>query len=343
MAHLNPIEWTGDCARIVDQTVLPTALRYEDVTTTEQMYAAIKVLKVRGAPLIGISAAYGVCLEAIAFPDGGSVSDFMALLRKNADYLAESRPTAVNLFWALDRMKRCAARLRGEDAGVPELKAGLLEEARAIHDEDKAMCRAIGEHGAELFKDCRTLQTHCNAGGLATSGLGTALAPVYVAAEKGLKFHVYVDETRPLLQGARITAFELMQAGIDVTLICDNMAAAVMAAGKVDAVIVGADRIAANGDAANKIGTYGLALVARAHEVPFYVAAPSSTVDTSLADGTSIPIEERSPEEVTHGMGRQSAPDHVPVFNPAFDVTPHELIAGIITENGVLRPPYRFT
>ncbi len=340
MAALVPIEWTGKAARIIDQTALPTALSYEDIATPEAMFAAIRELKVRGAPLIGISAAYGLYLSVAVLPSGSAKADLIALLRKNADYLAGSRPTAVNLFWALERMKKRAAALAGECNGVDEIKVGLLAEAEAIHDEDRRMCRAIGENGYEVLKDCHSLQTHCNAGALATSELGTALSPMYVAMENRRPFHVFVDETRPLLQGARITAFELMEAGIPVTLICDNMAATVMAQGRVDAVIVGADRIAANGDVANKIGTYGLALIANAHGVPFYVAAPSSTFDASLSSGADIPIEERAPMEITHGMGRQTAPTGVEVYNPAFDVTPHGLIAGIITEKGVLEPPY---
>ncbi|MBD3243084.1 MAG: S-methyl-5-thioribose-1-phosphate isomerase [Chitinivibrionales bacterium] len=340
MSALKPIEWTGNAARIIDQTALPTALSYEDITTPEAMFTAIRELKVRGAPLIGISAAYGLYLAVAGLPSDSAKPDLIALLRKNADYLAGSRPTAVNLFWALERMKRRATALVRECDGVDAVKAGLLEEAKAIHDEDRRMCRAIGENGYELLKGFSTLHTHCNAGALATSELGTALSPMYIAMENRRPFHVFVDETRPLLQGARITAFELMKAGIPVTLICDNMAGAVMAQGKVDAVIVGADRIAANGDVANKIGTYGLALIAKAHNVPFYVAAPSSTFDATLDSGADIPIEERAPMEITYGMGRQTAPSGVEVYNPAFDVTPHRLIAGIITEEGVLEPPY---
>jgi methylthioribose-1-phosphate isomerase len=232
------------------------------------------------------------------------------------------------------------ARERVDDGSIADVKASLLAEAQAILDEDRAMCRRIGEHGFELLKDCTVLYTHCNAGAMATGGLGTALAPIYVGKERGTLFHVYADETRPLLQGARITAFELKAAGIPVTVVCDGMAATVMAHRRVDAVIVGADRIAANGDTANKIGTYGLALVAKAHNVPFYVAAPSSTVDRTLDSGDKIPIEERCAEEVTEGFGRRTVPAGVDVYNPAFDVTPHNLIAAIITDHGVIRPPY---
>ena len=243
----------------------------------------------------------------------------------------------MNLFWALDRMER---RAKGDAArSVVEQKRGLLAEARAIHEEDRAMCRAIGRHGLPLVRDGATVLTHCNAGGLATADYGTALAPLYAAHEAGRRFQVFADETRPLLQGARLTAWELQQAAIDVTLICDDMAAVAMRDRKVDLVIVGADRIAANGDTANKIGTYGVAVLARHHGVPFYVAAPSSTFDRSLPDGTRIPIEERASSEITHGFGRATAPAGVKTWNPAFDVTPRELIAGIVTEHGVIERP----
>ncbi len=268
-------------------------------------------------------------------------STFFRRLREAADYLATSRPTAVNLFWALDRMKRAAGRLRGRP--TPEIAAALLAEAHAIYQEDRQMCRAIGRHGAALLCDGDGVLTHCNAGGLATSDYGTALAVIFAAAEAGKTLHVYADETRPLLQGARLTAWELQQRGIDVTLICDNMAAQVMREGRVQAVVTGADRIAANGDSANKIGTYGVAVLAKAHRIPFYIAAPSSTFDLSIADGAAIPIEQRDPREVTHGFGRQTAPEGVSVYNPAFDVTPAELIAGIICERGVIRPVERKT
>jgi methylthioribose-1-phosphate isomerase len=252
-------------------------------------------------------------------------------------YLRTSRPTAVNLFWALERMER---RVQGftEQWSREQLTRALLDEALAIEDEDRRMCRAIGEAGAGLVRDGQGVLTHCNAGGLATADYGTALAVLFRAAEKGRRFQVYADETRPLLQGARLTAWELQQRGIEVTLICDNMAAQVMKEGRVQLVIVGADRIAANGDTANKIGTYGVALLARAHDIPFYVAAPSSTFDLRLANGDAIPIEQRDPREVTHGFGRQTAPDGIKVYNPAFDVTPANLIAGIITEKGLIQP-----
>ncbi len=340
MARLKPIEWTGSDVVIIDQTALPVRLQYETVSSPEQMFEAIRTLKVRGAPLIGVSAAFGVYLGVRAVRGSADGSEAAETARRTADYLATSRPTAVNLFWALERVKRCVAAHAGQS--VARVTEAVLAEAVAILEEDRAMCRAIGEHGFELLRDCDVLHTHCNAGGLATSDMGTALAPVYVGLERGKTFQVVVDETRPLLQGSRITAFELMQAGVPVTLICDNMAASVMSRRKVDAVIVGADRIAANGDVANKIGTYGLALVARAHGVPFYVAAPSSTLDPALDNGTQIPIEERDASEITRGMGRVTAPEGVAVYNPAFDVTPAELVNGIITEKGLSVPPYNF-
>ena len=284
---------------------------------------------------IGIAAAYGVCLglQTVAGQDAAAT---LRRLDEVADYLATSRPTAVNLFWALDRMRRTAAGL----VGMPpaEMAEVLLAEARAIHDEDRRMCRAIGRHGAALLSDGQGVLTHCNAGGLATADYGTALAVIFAAVESGKRLHVYVDETRPLLQGARLTAWELMQRGIDATLICDSMAAVVMRQGRVQAVVTGADRIAANGDAANKIGTYGLALVAAAHQVPFYVAAPTSTFDLSLPSGDGIPIEQRDPREITHGFGRQTAPEAIDVYNPAFDVTPAALIRAIICERGLIQP-----
>ncbi len=339
MEPLKTVEWNDGRVRMVDQTQLPGNLAYKDIENIKDMYHAIRSLTVRGAPAIGIAAAYGLCLGVGDFPENRTAADFLAYLEKHARYLAGARPTAVNLNWALDRLLS-VAREKAESATVRELKSALVREADEVLREDLEMCRSIGRHGLELLRDHETLLTHCNAGGLATSGYGTALAPIYVGAEQGKQFHVYVDETRPLLQGARITAFELMHAGVAATLICDNMAASVMARRGIDAVIVGADRIAANGDTANKIGTYPLALVARAHSVPFYVAAPSSTFDLTLPSGESIPIEERDEEEITNGFGRRTAPAGVEVFNPAFDVTSHDLITALITEKGVMRPPF---
>jgi len=332
------IEWIGGVdghARMIDQTLLPTEFKQIDICDIAAMWEAIKVLRVRGAPAIGIAAAFGTIL-GIQGSKATTWEHFEADLAKATDYLATSRPTAVNLFWALGRMKRVAADNRLMT--IPLLKERLLDEALAICEEDKATCRAIGRHGAELVADGAGILTHCNAGGLATADYGTALAVMFTAHEQGKTIHVYADETRPLLQGARLTTWELMQAGIDVTLICDNMAAQVMREGRIDLVVVGADRIAANGDTANKIGTYGVAILAREHGVPFYVAAPASTFDLSLATGDAIPIEERGAEEVTEGFGRRTAPEGVKVYSPAFDVTPARYIQGVITERGIIRP-----
>jgi len=338
-ATLRWIGGTGGHLELIDQTLLPIELAHIDCRDVETVYEAIKMLRVRGAPAIGIAAAYGVCLgvQAIAGKDQDA---FFARVDEVSDYLAGSRPTAVNLFWALDRMKAKAAELRGTKPPA-EIAQALLAEARAIEEEDRRMCRAIGRHGAELIADGQGVLTHCNAGALATADYGTALAVFFAAAESGKRIHVYADETRPLLQGARLTTWELMQRGIEVTLICDSTAAEVMREGRVQAVVTGADRIAANGDVANKIGTYGLVLSAAAHKIPFYVAAPGSTFDLSIADGWQIPIEQRDPREVTHGFGRPTAPEGIDVYNPAFDVTPAELIAAIICEKGVIRPVTR--
>ncbi len=338
MPRLKTIEWTDNCARIVDQTQLPGALVYKDIRSSEEMFTAIRTLQIRGAPAIGVAAAFGVYLGIRDIPESVSLPVFASELKKQANRIVASRPTAVNLPWAVGRMLRRAAAQTG--AGIAEIKRSLLDEAQNILEEDRRMCRAIGEFGFELVKDSRAVLTHCNAGGLATSEFGTALAPVYVAQEKGKLIRVYADETRPVLQGARLTAFELMAAGIPVTLICDNMAATVMARGLIDAVVVGADRIAANGDTANKIGTYGLSLLAKAHGIPLYVLAPSSTFDRSLATGREIPIEERPAEEITCGFGPRIAPENVAVFNPAFDVTPSKFISAIVTDKGVIMPPF---
>jgi methylthioribose-1-phosphate isomerase len=335
--QIQTVRWMGDAAtgylRLIDQTRLPTEYVEMDCHDVAAVWEAIKLLRVRGAPAIGVAAAYGAVIGARSrgLEDADSVR---SALGEATATLRTSRPTAVNLFWALDRMNAAA----GGDGSARALLERLLDEARRIDQEDRAMCRAIGRHGAALIEPGEGILTHCNAGGLATSDYGTALAVIFSAHEQGMPVHVYADETRPLLQGARLTAWELKRRGIPVTLICDNMAAQVMREGKIQMVVVGADRIAANGDTANKIGTYGVALLARAHAIPFYVAAPSSTFDLSIPDGSAIPIEQRDPREVTHGFGRQTAPDDVEVYNPAFDVTPAELIAGIITENGVIRP-----
>jgi methylthioribose-1-phosphate isomerase len=333
------LRWVGGVEGhlvLIDQTLLPVTCQELECRTVEQVWEAIKQLRVRGAPAIGIAAAYGVCIGLQAATDERPLDQ---QLTEVSDYLASSRPTAVNLFWALDRMKAKSVSLRGEP--VEQIKQALLQEAIGIHEEDREMCHAIGRYGAELLQDGQGVLTHCNAGGLATAEYGTALSVFFTAQDQGKDLHVFVDETRPLLQGSRLTAWELSQRNIDATLICDSMAAQVMREGKVQAVITGADRIAANGDSANKIGTYSLAVLARAHEIPFYIAAPSSTFDLSLSSGDEIPIEERGAEEITHGFGRQTAPDAVRVYNPAFDVTPAEFIRAIITERGLIEPVSR--
>jgi methylthioribose-1-phosphate isomerase len=339
MAAFAAVEWVGDehgCLRLLDQTLLPGEVRTLDCTTADMVFEAIRSLRVRGAPAIGVAAAYGVivgCQPKINSPR----AEFDPHFESVVDYLATSRPTAVNLFWALDRMRRIHRSLSDAWSSAKVLPR-LLTEARAIEAEDRAMCTAMAQHGAPLLRECTGVLTHCNTGGLATAGDGTALAVIIEAARRNPQLKVYADETRPLLQGARLTAWELMQRQIDVTLICDSMAAWVMKHQRVQAVIVGADRIAANGDAANKIGTYGLSVLARAHHIPFYVVAPSSTFDLTLSSGDSIPIEERAATEITHGFGRQTAPTDCPVFNPAFDVAPAENITALVTERGVIRP-----
>ena len=309
---------------ILDQTRLPEQIVRLQLSTPEGVYDAIKRLCVRGAPAIGCSAAIGLAVCVARFKEN-SLEAFMNHLQETAAYLKSSRPTAVNLMWAIDRC--CAAVAHLKD--IAQIKQTLLDEALAIVEEDALLCRRIGDAGAELLEDGMTILTHCNAGALATCGIGTALAPVYRALEQGKKIKVYSDETRPLLQGARLTAWELAQAGVETWTICDNMAASVMKQGKIDMVIVGADRIAANGDSANKIGTYQVAIAAKYHNIPFYIAAPYSTIDYSIPDGSYIPIEERKSDEIYHCNG-------VNVFNPAFDVTPKELITAHITERGVL-------
>lgn len=326
---------------IIDQTLLPVERRVIEVTSVGAMWEAIKTLRVRGAPAIGIAAALGVWL-AIRESNESDSLPLIEAIHNACKYLATSRPTAVNLFWALDRIESLAkknAQLRHE-----QIKRAILKEALAMIEEDNEVCTEIGRHGASLLKSGTKVLTHCNAGGLATAQYGTALSVVYYAVESERKeIEVYADETRPLLQGARLTAWELMEAHIPVTLICDNMAAYVMRSKGIDAVIVGTDRVAANGDVANKIGTYGVAILAKHHGIPFYVAAPLSSIDISLSSGDMIPIEERSAEEVTTIAGARTAPSGVKVFNPAFDVTPHELVTALITEKGIIRPPYEQT
>ncbi|WP_435165010.1 S-methyl-5-thioribose-1-phosphate isomerase [Paenibacillus glycanilyticus] len=336
-AGLQSVIWHDDKLDLLDQRLLPEEIVYLPLVTQEDVWEAIRHLKVRGAPAIGISAAYGVVLGS---RNAGSAEDWLADVRKAADYLATSRPTAVNLFWALDRMKARAEALASEGHSLEALKEALLIEAIAIQSEDEETNRLIGEHALSLFQDDIGVLTHCNAGGLATAKYGTALAPFYLAKERGMNIRVFADETRPVLQGARLTAFELQQAGVDVTLICDNMAGHVMSKGWVNAVIVGTDRVAANGDVANKIGTYSVAVLAKAHGIPFYVACPLSTIDLNTPTGAEIPIEERNAEEITEGFGKRTAPQGVKVYNPAFDITPNEYVTAIITEKGIIEAPF---
>jgi len=347
--RVNPISWTGGgdgFLTLLDQTELPTTVAYLNCDTVQHVWDAIKRLSVRGAPAIGVAAAYGVVLgvrdEAMlsAEPPAKDHASARAAALAACDHLATSRPTAVNLFWALDRM-RGAVESVDDDLPPTQFAKRLLAEAQTIHEADRAQCAAIGRNGAELLADLGHspgILTHCNTGMLATGGDGTALAVIFALHERGMMPRVYADETRPLLQGSRLTAWELMQRGVDVTLICDSMAAPLLRDDKVKAVIVGADRITARGDVANKIGTYGLAVLAKHHGVPFYVAAPTTTFDLQLDSGADIPIEQRAAEEITEPFGRRTAPEGVAVDNPAFDVTPAELITGIITERGVAEP-----
>lgn len=334
---LKSIQWENGKLILLDQTKLPVEKVFLEIEDVEDVWDAIRELKVRGAPAIGVAAAFGIVLGVKGAPEG-NFNEFYDVFRAKKEYLSSSRPTAVNLFWALQRMEEYV--LLHKDWAIADLKNGLLVEAQAIQKEDEEVCSSIGMHGLTLLRDGMGVLTHCNAGSLATAGLGTALAPIYMAMEKGWNLRVYADETRPLLQGARLTTWELMQAGVDVTLITDNMAAHVMARGWIDSVIVGCDRVAANGDFANKIGTYGVAILAKEHGIPFYVAAPLSTIDLNTPTGEQIVIEERKAEEVTMGFGKRTAPEGVKVYNPAFDVTPHRYITAIITEKGIIYPPF---
>jgi len=331
------IEWKDENLTIIDQTHLPGREVYIQLNSVGQVWDAIKKLKVRGAPAIGIAAAYGLYLGVRNLPDSGFPS-FYSECKRISDYLNSSRPTAVNLSWALDRL---LATLQAQnELPTDDLKSLLLDTAKIIHDEDRRMCKAIGEHGVELVQGRTRILTHCNTGGLATGQYGTAFSVIFHAHKAGNVEHVWVDETRPLLQGARLTAWELGKAGIPHQLVVDSAAAFLMQSGKVDMVITGADRITQNGDTANKIGTYSLAVLAKEHNIPFYIAAPSSTIDLNLKTGSDIEIELRDIEEVTSFSGKQTAPDKTDAFNPAFDVTPHRLITAIITEKGIIRPEY---
>jgi methylthioribose-1-phosphate isomerase len=336
---LPTIEWTNDAVVMIDQRKLPTAEVYVTCKTAKDVAKAIKTMVIRGAPAIGVAAAMGIALGTRRSTATGT-KQFVTEFQRTCDLMAATRPTAVNLFWAIDRMKKTFADAAQRGLSVAELKVRLEDEARAIHDEDVHSCRTIGAHGASLVPESARILTHCNAGALATAGYGTALGVIRAAAEQGKRIAVLADETRPFLQGARLTAWELVKDGIDTTVITDNMAAAMMRLQEVDLVVVGADRIAANGDVANKIGTYGVAVLAKEHGIPFYVAAPISTVDLATPDGSRIPIEERNDREVTHVGTTRLTPEGARIRNPAFDVTPSRYVTAIITERGIARAPY---
>lgn len=334
---INSIEWRGDHVRILDQTFLPGRTVYSDIRDVGRMWEAIKKLRVRGAPAIGIAAAYGLYLGVRDLHEN-SYPSFEIEVKRISEYLNSARPTAVNLNWALQRIQSTLHAHRSES--IAELKNRVLKTAQTIHDEDKRVCKSIGMNGVALVGKKARILTHCNTGALATGQYGTALSVIYHAHEAGKKIHVWVDETRPLLQGARLTAWELMRAGIPMKLVTDSMAGHLMFTGKVDMVIVGTDRVAANGDMANKIGTYSLAVLARHHNIPFYVATPASTIDLQIARGEDIPIEERDPREITTIGSSDIAPAKVEVYNPAFDITPASFITAYITEKGIIRPEY---
>ena len=325
---------------LLDQTLLPQTVKYVNLTTITQVWAAIKDLQVRGAPAIGVTAALGLYVHMKTYAAASPTpAAFANEFSSAAAYLSTARPTAVNLNWAINQMTICFN--QNKEKPVPEIVAALHKAAETLKSDDTKICRAIGQHGAALLSDGMGILTHCNAGALAATKYGTALAPIYIAHEQGLNLRVYADETRPVLQGARLTAFELHQANIDITLICDNMAATVMSKGLIDTVLVGCDRVAANGDTANKIGTYGVAILAKNFGIPFYVCAPLSTIDMSTKTGADIIIEERDPSEITDLWYTQPmAPKGVKVYNPAFDVTPAEYITGFITEIGIAKPPF---
>ena len=334
---IQTLEWTSSGVRFIDQRKLPTEETYVTCTTHEQIADVIRNMVVRGAPAIGVAAAMGVAL-GIQNSKATTVPALESDLNSIAEIIAATRPTAVNLFWGIRRMRDKFDSLKSRS--IPEIKSALVEEGQRMHAEDIAANQAMGRHGATLMPDRGGVLTHCNAGALATAGYGTALGVIRAAVEQGKKIHVYADETRPFLQGSRLTAWELMKDGIPTTVISDNMAGAMMKQGKIGAIAVGADRIAANGDVANKIGTYTVAVLAKEHGIPFYVAAPFSTIDLATSDGSKIPIEQRNVKEVTHIAGRQMVPDGVSIENPAFDVTPAKYVSAIITERGIARAPY---
>jgi methylthioribose-1-phosphate isomerase len=334
------LEWTPDGVRFLDQTRLPLEETYVLATTSDQVATVITTMVVRGAPAIGVAAAMGIAL-GVKNSKAQTVFEMTLELDSISKTLAATRPTAVNLFWAIERMRRRFFSLMAQPGvTIPAIKDGLIEEARAMYDEDIAACKTMGANGADLMPSAGGVLTHCNAGALASCGYGMALGVIRAAVERGRQLHVYADETRPFLQGARLTAWELMHDGIQTTVLCDNMAASLMRQGKIQAVIVGSDRVAANGDVANKIGTYGVAILAKEHGIPFYVACPWSTIDLATASGDDIPIEQRATVEVTHHGGKQMTPPGVGIENPAFDVTPAKYVTAIITERGVLHPPY---
>ncbi len=335
--QIKPIIWENRKLYIIDQTLLPTDLIHISIETLEEAEEAIKLLKIRGAPALGIFAGFAL-VSILIHKKPKSVIDAIEILENSAIAMKKTRPTAVNLSWAIDRMMKIVYSSRQES--ISNLISRLEQEALDIYQEETNACRQIGIYGNSLINNNSTILTHCNAGALATGEYGTALSPIYIASKEGKKIHVFVDETRPLLQGARLTAWELQYAGIPVTLICDNMAGQVMKEKRVDMVIVGADRIAKNGDAANKIGTYSLSILAKYHGVPFYISAPSSTFDLNISDGSQIPIEERNPNEICFFNNKRNAPEGISVYNPAFDVTPAENITAFITEKGLIYPPF---
>lgn len=334
---IQSIEWREDHLRILDQTYLPKREVYSDIKDVGRIWEAIKKLRVRGAPAIGIAAAYGFYMGIKELPES-TFDSFWVEVERVGEYLEGARPTAVNLQWALERIKNTIQ--ANKDKSIPEIKEIVLETAKTIHDEDKRICKTIGEVGAELVKKGTKILTHCNTGSLATGQYGTALSVIFHAHEDGKEIQVWVDETRPLLQGSRLTAWELMNAEIPMKIITDSAAGSLMKQGKVDMIIVGTDRVAANGDTANKIGTYSLAVLAQQHDIPFYVAVPLSTIDMSLESGDDIPIEERDSDEITSFNGSQVAPKKAETYNPAFDITPHQYITGFITEKGLVKPPF---
>ncbi|HEY6338598.1 MAG TPA: S-methyl-5-thioribose-1-phosphate isomerase [Candidatus Sulfotelmatobacter sp.] len=334
---IQTLEWTDQGVRFLDQTKLPTEETYVTCNTHEQVADVIRNMVVRGAPAIGVAAAMGIAL-GVNNSKAESTADLKRDLDRICNVIGKTRPTAVNLFWAIRRMQEKFE--RALISPIPQIKRTLIEEAQRMHAEDVAANQAMGRHGATLMPAEGGVLTHCNAGALATAGYGTALGVIRAAVEQGKKIHVYADETRPFLQGSRLTAWELMKDGIPTTVISDNMAGAMMNQGKIRAIVVGADRIAANGDVANKIGTYTVAILAKEHGIPFYVAAPISTIDLACPDGSQIPIEQRNPKEVTHIAGKQMTPAGVEIENPAFDVTPAKYVTAIITEKGVARAPY---